>query len=197
MTSTEDVDTSTEEAGQTSDRTSDPLGSSRFNVLSTSMAFAVTGLIVVYLPGLMGKSLDWTIEGRFLGIALAIFGVMFGLVEASKLTGRSGFSYWGFSVLTGTLTAAFVGVAHLYRLPKLLVIILIVLTICLVLIWAYGMVSGFTIFFDEPGSAQRSQESGKDAVEKELSRYDRITLIIAVISGIATVVAAVEPIVHP
>jgi hypothetical protein len=185
-----------------------PLTTSKFNDLSVSLAFAITGLAVVYLPDILDKSVDWKVEGRFIGIGLALTGAAFTLLAAEKLTGRSGFGYWGFDILLGTIIAGIMSVIHVYRLPNWSAIILIALAVTLMLIGIYALVSGFTIFFDEtgdkasgPGKMPAASEGSSDALgakeEKRLSWYERITLAIAVISTVATLVAAIEPIVHP
>jgi hypothetical protein len=81
------------------------------------------------------------------------------------------------------------------------------LAINLMFVVIYTIVSGFTIFFDEseitpndlnrmPDSSEGQSGGAQAKVEKTLSWYERITLIIAVVSTIATLVAAVEPFVH-
>lgn len=184
--------------------TGKPLAESKFNSLSTSLTFAVTGLVVIYLPDILNKSIDWKVEGRWLGIVLALIGTGFALAAAAELTGRSGFVYWGFAIILGTVTGGIILALHAYHLPKWAAIILTLLTVCLIIVVIYALVSGFTIFFDEPrktsGSGATSEEPSATPdteEEKKLSWYERITLIVAVISAIATIAAAIEPIVHP
>ena len=203
------TDDHADETHQKESPPSKPLSSSKFNELSTSLAFALTGLVIVYLPDFLGKSLDWKIEGRFLGLGFALVGAILGLLAAEKLTRRSGFGIWAFTVLIGAATAGIMAVIHVYRLPKWSAITLIVVVIMLVIGETYGIISGFTIFFDEHegtttdtadstgGTEESKVATAQNTAEKTLSWYERITLIIAIVSAIATLVAAVEPIVHP
>jgi MFS family permease len=184
--------------------TSKPLSSSKFNSLSTSLTFAVTGLVVIYLPDILNKSINWRVEGRWLGIILALIGTGFALAAAAELTGRSGFGYWGFAIILGTVTGGIMLALHSYHLPKWAAVILTLLAVNLMVVVIYALVSGFTIFFDEPRKTSGSEASGKESSassetgeEKKLSWYERITLIIAVISAVATIAAAIEPVVHP
>lgn len=204
MTTTQTPANTSPSEDQPKDSTSSkPLKDSKFNELSTSLAFAITGLVVVYLPDLLGKSIDWRTEGRLLGIVLALVGAAFTLAAASKLTGRSGFGYWGFTIILGTVTAGIMSAVHVYHLPKWVAVTLIVVAVILAFTVVYAAVSGFTIFFDESEAVQDDSSEGATATavqiekEKRLSWYERITLIIAVISTVATLAAAIEPLIHP
>jgi hypothetical protein len=185
-----------------------PLKDSKFNDLSVSLAFTITGLIVVYLPDFLNNSFDWKIEGRLIGIGLAIIGSGFTLIAAEKLTGRSGFGIWGFClVVLVTAISAIVWALRAHHLPKWSAVVLTILMVNLTFVAVYALVSGFTSFFDEADAkalptgkasgADDASEGSSDVEEKEIGWYERITLIIAVISTIATLVAAIEPIVHP
>jgi hypothetical protein len=185
----------------------EPRTYSRFNDLSVALALAITGLVVVYLPEMLNKSLDWMVEGRILGVAIGITGACFALFAAAKLTGQNGLSDWGGATLTGAAAVGLIIALHKYHLSPWVTIILITLTVLLVFVGIFALVSGFASFFEKPtaktghaGTAPSTNgnliASDEAEIGKELSGYERITLIVALVSGIATVAAAVEPLVH-
>jgi len=180
---------------------------SKFNGLAVAFAFGITGLTVVYLPSVLHKSIDWTVEGRWVGVILAAIGTSFALMEAAKLTNRKGFEDWGMALLFGFISAVMAIVLNKYHISGGWTTVLLVLTIVLIFFTIYGIASGFAQFFDDPGRAASVANAtpGSDTssatvdaeIDKKLSWYERITLLIAVVSAIATVAAAVEPVVHP
>jgi len=185
----------------------EPRKFSKFNDLSVAIAFGVSGLAVVYLPGYLNKSIDWMIEGRILGIILAVLGAAFTLLAAAKLTGRDGFGSWGIATLTGALMVGLIAIVREYRLPALCAIVLINMIIGLLFVVIYAVVAGFTSFFDEQPPEDYSGIEARDSDEsllvstdketrKKLTWYERVTLLVAVISTIATVAAVIEPIIH-
>ncbi len=178
---------------------------SKFNELSVALAIALTGLVIVYLPGSLNKSLDWAVEGRILGACIGVFGACLALFAAASLTDREGLSNLGGGILVGGASIGMILLLHHYRMFAWAAIILIILTVLLIFIAAYALVAGFTSFFDGPSakSSHESTGSGSETAEfheaelgKQLSGYDRITLIVALVSGIATVAAAIEPLMH-
>lgn len=178
---------------------------SKFNDLSVALALTVTGLVIVYLPGALNRSIDWTVEGRTIGAIIGILGVCFALFAVARLTGRNGLSDWGGALLLGGLAVALILVLHEYHLPAWATIILTILTIVLIFVAIFAAVSGFASFFEASSSMRedRKAPSGVSAfflpsgeAEKELSGYERITLVIALLSGLATIAAAVEPIIN-
>jgi hypothetical protein len=179
---------------------------SKFDEISVAFAFALTGLIVVYLPETTNKSIDWVVEGRIIGVILAIVGAIFILMATATLTGREGFGSWGIALALGAGAAGVVLALHRYRVPELATIGLIVLIIVFVFFGTYALVIGFADFFEEPAvktSALTTSDSGGESLagieaktSKEIGWYERIILLIAVVSTIATMAAAVEPILH-
>jgi hypothetical protein len=178
---------------------------SKFNELSVALAVALTGLVVVYLPGTLNKSFDWAAEGRIIGAFIGVFGACFALFAAASLTDREGLKDLGGSVLVGGASIGMIFLLHHYRMFAWAAMGLIALTILFIFIAIYALVAGFTSFFDDHGvrpsregadSGSKLAESGEAELSKQLSGYDRTTLIVALVSGIATVAAAVEPLVH-
>jgi hypothetical protein len=170
----------------------------KFNDLSVSLSFAITGLIVVFLPGTLNKPFDWIIEGRIIGVTLAIFGAIFILMAAATLTGREGFSNWGIALVIGATIFAAILVLRKYHVPRPGAIALIVFIIVFAFIGAYALVSGFTDFFEEPKAKApvTATEDDETKERREIGWYERITLVVAAVAMVATVVAAVEPIFH-
>lgn len=179
--------------------------SERFNSLSVAVAFALTGLIVFYLPDIVQRPFSWKIEGHLIGLTLAVLGAFAILMSARKLTNRDSFLSWAMAVLAGSIASALLAITRNLSLPRWLAVALLIVSVTLIIVAIYALVLGFSQLFDanlavrvwprrssNKNSARHESEPSPPASTNEprkLNWYEWITLIVATVAAVATVVA--------
>ena len=122
--------------------------SERFNSLSVAVAFALTGLIVFYLPDIVQRPFNWKIEGHLIGLTLAVLGAFAILMSARKLTNRDSFLSWAMAVLAGSIASALLAITRNLSLPRWLAVALLIVSVTLIIVAIYALVLGFSQLFD-------------------------------------------------
>jgi hypothetical protein len=173
----------------------------RLNSLSAAVSFALTGLVVFYLPSLTARPLHWRVEGHLIGAAIAIVGMAFILTAFRELTDHERFVAWSMAVLAGAVAYALIAITRDLSLPGWLAGVLLAAAVLLIFIAIYALVIGLADFFDGaaasrklpvtlPGIHSTRKPAGGEsaAAPRRLSWYERVTLAVAVVSTLVTLV---------
>jgi hypothetical protein len=183
-----------------------------FNTLSVAVALALTGLIVFYLPDVVQRPFNWKPEGHLIGLALAVLGVFAILMSARKITARESFRSWALGVGAASVAFVLLAVARNVSVPRWLAVTMLVVAITAIMFAIYELVLGFSQLFDDnltvrvwprapkQAGAQGGSGDGQHAAARQhrrLSWYERVTLMVATVAALATVVAAAVSYVPP
>jgi hypothetical protein len=186
----------------------EPRPVSRYNHLSVAVSFALTGLVVFYLPSLTGRPFDWKVEGHLIGAAIATIGMAFILAACKDLTDRESFVAWSLAVLAGAIAYALIAITRDLSLPGWLAGVLLAAAVMLIFIAVYALVIGLADVFDRAAATQRlrvplpgirstqTEVDGSATAPRRLSWYERITLTVAVVSTLATLVGTAVSFIH-
>ena len=110
-------------------------------------------------------------------------------------------------MLTGAIAYALIAITRDLSLPGWLAALFLAAAVLLIFIAIYALVIGLADFFDKAAGPQRlpvplpgmhgtQAEVGESAAARNLSWYERVTLTVAVVSTLATLVGTAVSFIH-
>jgi hypothetical protein len=154
----------------------------KFNGLSVAITLPVLALIIFYLPSVTHRSINWAFEGHLLGLSITVIGIIVLTFVVSDLTQWTEIPSIGVLLLLGGLCYGLILVLHDLKLFHWVAITLILLIVFVLFFVIFLVIAIAASFFD-------TGTRGPKPVEP-MSRYERITLLVAIVSAAATVIAS-------